>query len=121
VCETPNNQSRPLQGTYTDLAQKKSAGDSSLNGWAFDVLTDRDLTRHAVCVGIFLRDILDPQTGFASPSIRAIATATGLSRCSAERAVRALVAMSHLRVIAGGGGPNNCKLYRLSGEARRDE
>jgi hypothetical protein len=82
----------------------------------FRVLTDRRLTGKAVSAAIFIRDMLDLRTGFASPSIRAIASATGLSRGSAERAVRALVAMGHLSIIAGGGGPANSNIYRLTGE-----
>jgi hypothetical protein len=81
----------------------------------YRVLVDHRLRRKAVSVAIFIRDNFDLQMGFTSPSFRAIASATGLSRGSAERATRALVAMGHLRVIVGGGGPANSNIYRLTG------
>jgi hypothetical protein len=108
--------------------QAPPAGDSRLNEWTFKVLTDRSLlpkpgkvgrdTRRAVATALFLRDMIDPRTGYASPSIRAIASATGLSRGSAERAIRALVALGHVRLISGGGGTDNTNIYKLTGGSR---
>jgi hypothetical protein len=103
-----------------DPAQKNPAGDSRLlNDWTFKVLVDHGLSRKAIAAALFLRDTFDLQAGFSSPSFRSIAAATGLSRGSAERAVRMLVAMGHVRVIAGGGGPDNSNLYQLTGGLRR--
>jgi hypothetical protein len=107
-----------VQGVRTDQTRKKPAGDSRLNPWTFQVLTDHRLTRKAVSVSIFLRNNFDMRVGFSSPSFRAIAAATGLSRGSAERAVRALIATGHLTIISGGGGPANSNIYRLTGGPR---
>ena len=83
------------QGSCTGQAQKKIAGDS-FNAWMFGVLTDRRLQRKDRAVGIFIRDSIDQQTGIASPTIRAIATA--MSRGAAMRAVQRLAAAGHLRI-----------------------
>jgi hypothetical protein len=104
-----------VQGVCTIPAQKKPAGDSRLNPWTFQILTDHRLTDKSVDVAIFIRDAFDMRAGFASPPFRSIAKATGLSCGSAERATRALVAMGHLSIVAGGGGPANANIYHLIG------
>jgi hypothetical protein len=115
VFDTPNNETRPTQGAGTNPAQEKSARGGGLDTWAADLLADRHLSGHAIRVGLAILANFDRRTGFASPSIRKIAAATGLSRTSTERAMRTLVATEHLRLIAGGGGSGNSNIYQMGG------
>ncbi|PDT75672.1 hypothetical protein CO675_19810 [Bradyrhizobium sp. C9] len=97
------------------VRQASSASQAKLNPWVFAVLTDTQLTPNAVSVALYFRDTTDMQAGFTSPSFRSIAQTTGLSRGSAERAVRMLASTGHVQMIAGGGGFNNANIYKLAG------
>jgi hypothetical protein len=100
---------------HIELSSSRQPGNARLNPWIFQILTDRMLNRKTVAVALYLRNIFDMTTGFTSPSFRTIAAATSTSRGSAERAVRLLAALGHLRVLPGGGGPANSNIYRLGG------
>ena len=93
--------------------KKLSAGH--LDDWTSRVLTDRRLTRKAVTVGIFLRDQLDSERGFAAQPIRTIAKSIGIARSSAERAIRALEQIGYVRIVHGRAGEGNLYQLKLTG------
>jgi hypothetical protein len=114
VCDKHNDAAPFVQGACTDPAPRKSAGNSRLNPWIFQVLTDRKLSRKARAVALYLRDTFDVETGFTSPSFRQIAAVTRISRGAAERAVRRLAPTGHLRIDHGCGGGGNSNIYKMT-------
>src|SRR5205085_9211587 len=96
----------PLQ----EPARKNPAGDARLNPWLYRVLVGHHAD-NVIAAAIQIRNAFDIKAGFSPPTFRGMSTATGRSRGSIERGVRALVAMGHIRIIAGSGGPGNSNIY----------